>query len=183
MVLSNWTGNLQQAPNRPAIVFIEVKMSMRNSRHWLKRAANAPLTSTVPGIELGTRYDYYITTLDDDRAESLPSDSLCYLLIEKVSLLSNTNEPRPTFSWHIGAISAERYVLKLIEADTDRRIWVTRVKSFYSQSKHVKLNQDGTAVVDSLLLGDSTNGEWIASVRYPIRVANHYGNPLFWSKV
>ncbi|MDQ7052132.1 MAG: hypothetical protein Q9P14_04280 [candidate division KSB1 bacterium] len=107
------------------------------------------------GIELGTRYYYFITALDDDRAESLPSDTLSYLLIEKASLLSNTNEPRPTFFWHVGAIPAEYYVLKLIEADTDRRIWVTRVKSSYSQSEQVKFNQDGTAAVDSLSVGVS----------------------------
>lgn len=105
------------------------------------------------GIQLGIRYYYYLTALDDDQNESLPSDTLSYLLVEKASLLSNTLEPQPSFSWHVGAIPAEFYVLKLVEADTDRRIWVTRVKSSYSQSEQVKFNYDGTAAEETLRSG------------------------------
>ena len=48
-------------------------------------------------VQVGRRYYYYITALNDDEVESLPSDTLSYMLLEKAFLLSNTASPVPVF--------------------------------------------------------------------------------------
>ena len=100
-------------------------------------------------VQVGRRYYYYITALNDDEVESLPSDTLSYMLLEKAFLLSNTASPVPVFSWQVST-SPETFVLKLIEADTGEKVWVTQIKSSYSQMEQIVFNADGSSRIDSL---------------------------------
>jgi hypothetical protein len=104
------------------------------------------------GIKIGTRYYYYITAVDDEDIESYPSDTLSYKLLEKPFLLANSFEPELMFSWQV-RVNPEFYVLKLIEADTEKKIWVSKFRTSYTQIEKVKFNFDGKAIVDSLQRG------------------------------
>lgn len=105
---------------------------------------------------IGTRYYYYVTAKDEDEGESEPSDTLSYQLLAKPVLLANTSSVRPTFSWQVNGTPPQFYVLKLLETDTDKKIWVTWVQtSFGDQMEQVKYNFDSTAVRDSLRTGVS----------------------------
>ncbi len=101
------------------------------------------------GIAVGTRYYYYITAVDDDGLESEPSDTLDYQLIAKADVLNNTLAVQPVFSWRVEAVP-QFYVLKLVEAETDRKIWVAQIQSSFTTDEQVQFNKDGRATVDSL---------------------------------
>ncbi|RME00371.1 MAG: hypothetical protein D6814_03635 [Calditrichaeota bacterium] len=128
------------------------------------------------GIKIGTRYYYYLTAVNDDDVESEASDTLSYLLVEKAFLLSNTLQPVPVFTWQVRT-NPEVYVLKLIEADTERKIWVTKVRSAYSQTEQVKYNIDGTALLDSLQTGVAY--KWRIDIVGP---AENSGSESSWKK-
>jgi len=73
-------------------------------------------------------------------------------LLQKPFLLANSFEPELTFSWQV-QVNPEFYVLKLIEAESENKIWVSKFRTSYAQLEKVKFNFDGKAVIDSLQPG------------------------------
>ncbi len=100
-------------------------------------------------IAVGMRYYYYVTAVDDDGLESEPSDTLDYMLIAKADFLNNTLTAQPEFSWQVEAVP-QFYILKLVEAETDTKIWVAQIQSSFRTDERVRFNADGRAAVDSL---------------------------------
>lgn len=129
------------------------------------------------GVRTDTRYYYFLTAFNDDDKESTSSDTLSYTLLDKAFNLSNTLDTKPIFSWQINAFP-QFYVLKLVEADTDRKIWVVQVKSdFTPPGDQVRFNADGSAIVDSL--GHNISYRWRIDVIGP---STNSGSESLWKR-
>lgn len=146
----DWQSGDQQRPRSYRIYRTEAI----DSGFVLAAEASGTVTSYLDslGVRIGKRFFYYISAVDDEGIESFPSDTLSYKLLQKPSLLANSFEPELTFSWQV-QVNPEFYVLKLIEADSEKKIWVSKFRTAYTQIEKVKFNFDGKAVVDSLERG------------------------------
>lgn len=113
-------------------------------------------TSWVDGkdIQIFLRYFYYICAIDKDDRQGAPSDTVDYMLIDKVYNLSATWEPQPTFRWQIHPYNVNEYVIKVFDANTGEKIWFASVFSDYTDlDEEIKFNFDNTAKFDSLQSG------------------------------
>ena len=162
---------------KPAAYFLYRRdKSQQTFARLIELSGNKTTYLDSSNIKTGQRYYYYLTAVNDDDIESEPSDTLSYLLVKKAFMLSNTLQPVPTFSWQV-ITHPEFYVLKLLEADTDRKIWVTRVQSAYSQTEQVTYNSDSTAALDSLQSGIAY--KWRIDI---IGSSRNSGSESFWKQ-
>jgi len=105
------------------------------------------------GIEVGTRYFYFMTAVDRAGREGSPSDTVDYMLVPKAFSLHCTATPTPIFRWHVHDYPAQ-YVLKLFDLNDGTKIWFSVVQSDYAdQDEEVPYNWDGTAAIPVLTAG------------------------------
>lgn len=104
-------------------------------------------------IEVNVRYSYYLTALHANGNESEPSDTLDYMLIPKPENLGvdRSHPARPKFFW--SNVIFGNYVLKVIEANSDKRVWVTLIENSFGAVTSVQFNYDSKADQDSLRKG------------------------------
>jgi len=106
-------------------------------------------------IKIYKRYYYFIKANSKDNIHSDPSDTLNYMLVKKAVALHvnvDNSKSKPVFCWRDANTPAEsQYVLKLIEANTGKYIWITTIESSYSDGNEtIQYNWDQQAAIDSL---------------------------------
>lgn len=98
-------------------------------------------------------YFYYLTAVTRNKVNSVPSDTIHYMLFPKPDGLSATNGSKPVFSWHYSALPPIGYYLRLEDEQTAERIWLAEITQVYDAVIQVGYNDDGTAKLDSLPAG------------------------------
>ncbi|HDL78040.1 MAG TPA: hypothetical protein ENH53_10355 [Bacteroidetes bacterium] len=102
-------------------------------------------------VEVGIRYEYYLTAVGFKNQESAPSDTAVYKLLNKAVSLGNTLSQLPVFEWHYSGVAPVLYILRLLENPANKPIWIARVHPGYQGQQETALyNFDGTAAMDSL---------------------------------
>lgn len=107
-------------------------------------------------VNLNTRYYYYVTSVNDDDVESVPSDTIDYLLLEKATSLSpggEISESRPNFRWIEPGSIPQGYIIKVQKKDTDSFIWIYSLDPTeidYVGYQSIDYNKDGKASIQSL---------------------------------
>ena len=128
-------------------------------------------------IEVGKRYYYYIIAVDYEDRESAASDTVNYMLISKAFHLYNSLTSYPTFRWEVSEYPAQ-YVIKLFDAHTNEKVWFSLVPSDYTnQDEQVEYNSDGTALIDSLVQGQSY--KWRVDI---VGTASNSGSESNWKQ-
>lgn len=105
----------------------------------------------IDSIFTNQRNAYFVTAVGPTGSESEPSDTLDYMLIaqpENLGIVAGSDPARPEFSW--SNVGVGDYVLKVLEADSDKRVWIGVVQNSFAAFTTVEFNQDGRAVRDSL---------------------------------
>jgi len=111
--------------------FLLYRRSEDEQQFSLLRRLGKNDTSWVDGkdIQLFKRYYYFIHAVDKDDRHGAPSDTVDYMLIDKVYNLSATWERQPTFRWQIHPYNVNEYVIKVFDANTGEKIWFASVFS------------------------------------------------------
>ncbi|MFQ5708578.1 MAG: hypothetical protein ACE5HO_14070 [bacterium] len=104
-------------------------------------------------ILVDRRYFYYLTAVGVRGNESPPSDTLDYLLLQKPGNpgVIAKDPARPQFSWT--NVGVGNYVLKILEANSDNRVWISVVENSFGDISTVQYNYDFKAVQDTLTKG------------------------------
>ncbi|MEJ2627246.1 MAG: hypothetical protein P8078_01620 [bacterium] len=100
------------------------------------------------------RYYYYVLAETDEGVTSDPSDTLNYLLLQKAVLLapdSTVNTAQPTFKWRDpNDPSYDPYIIRVVNADSNKTIWISEISSTYSEQEETIFNADSEATVSQL---------------------------------
>lgn len=106
-------------------------------------------------IEVGTRYYYFMTSVDRAGREGPPSDTVDYALVPKAFNLHSTGTLTPVFRWQVHDYPSQ-YVVKLFDLTDGSKVWFSLVFSdFADQDEEVTYNWDGTAATPTLIAGRS----------------------------
>ncbi|MBC7187691.1 MAG: hypothetical protein H5U38_11720 [Calditrichaeota bacterium] len=129
------------------------------------------------GIEIGTRYFYFMTAVDYSGRESAPSDTVDYMLVPKAFNLHCSAGLTPVFRWHVQDYPAQ-YVLKLFDLSDGSKVWFSLVPSSYQgQEEVVTYNWDGAAAAPALVSGRQYR--WRVDV---VGVERNSGSESAWSR-
>lgn len=113
-------------------------------------------------VAVYTQYYYYILAETDEGVTSEPSDTAYYTLLEKAQLLapdSTVNTAKPTFVWHDpNDPSYDPYIIRVVNSDSDKIVWISEIKSSYSEQEKIIFNTDTQAAVSQL--SPEVNYKW-----------------------
>ncbi len=142
----------------------------------LAEAAEGDSAFVDTNIELFKRYYYYLTGFDDN--QSMPSDTVNYMLVTKAYNLSVSLQQEIRFHWQLEDIAPDEYILKLFKDATGEKIWFSRIQSSYQgMSESVVYNWDGTAAFNDLERG--VQYRWRIDIVGP---ANFSGSESAWHR-
>lgn len=118
-------------------------------------SVNEPESTFVDyDLELEMRYYYYLKSVDKRRFDSLPSDTLSYMLLPKATNLNHSLDAIPTFVWHYPFVSPVGFLLRLEDVSSNEVVWMSLVTSFDSIVE-INYNWDNRAMLDSIPSGRS----------------------------
>ncbi len=121
------------------------------SFRFLADVSNVDTSFIDQNVQIGSRYWYYVTAVGLNGRESLPSDTVDYKLLGKVTSLGNTLDTHPVFEWSTSWVAPIYYILRLYKNTQHTPIWITMVyPSYQGQRETVAYNSDGLAVEKSL---------------------------------
>jgi hypothetical protein len=104
-------------------------------------------------VLLNVRYDYYLRAQNEFGTWSPPSDTVSYMLIEKVTDLFFSPQDN-SFRWQQQLIPPRGFLLKLYNNQTKKLIWMRQVAPLYQYSEQaVTFNDDGKALEPTLSSG------------------------------
>lgn len=104
-------------------------------------------------IQVGTRYFYFMTSVDASGREGPPSDTVNYALLPKPFNLHQSGTLTPVFRWQVQDYPSQ-YVLKLFDMTDNSKVWFSVVQSdFADQDEEVSYNWDGLASSPALVAG------------------------------
>lgn len=112
-------------------------------------------------VGLSMRYYYYIVSVNEDDTESAPSDTIDYLLLDKVTYLNPNgiiSESNPSLKWAEPSIVPKGYIVKVKEKDEESFIWIyslDQTEIDYGGHQSIEYNKDGKALIQSLQKGKS----------------------------
>lgn len=101
------------------------------------------------------RYYYYVVGVTEDGQNTQTSDTLSYMLLEKVTDQSprgSTSDSIPRFFWR-DPNQAHEYIIKVIEADSEDPVWIRQLVSNYEEMMQTTYNFDGQTEISSLESG------------------------------
>ncbi|MCF7885400.1 MAG: hypothetical protein K9M80_02805 [Candidatus Marinimicrobia bacterium] len=101
-------------------------------------------------VDYYKNYFYFITAYDYGNNESKPSDTIRYMLVEKVDLVTPNGKMDPplnNFIWYEFTRLTNEYVLEMEDLENSETIWVTRFnRSNYEEEQQMKnYNFDGSS--------------------------------------
>lgn len=173
---------IDAVPEGSDAIYIEWRTSedptVTGYRVYRKKDGDALFTSLVSlsetdtswqdqNVNLNTRYYYYVTSVNDDDVESVPSDTIDYLLIAKATGLrpsGTVSESQPGFQWTEPGSTPQGYIIKLQKQDEDSFIWIYSLDQDEidyggtdqpRSDNPIYFNQDGTASIDALEKGQT----------------------------
>jgi hypothetical protein len=105
-------------------------------------------------ITLNKRYYYLLKGFDKKQNESVPSDTVDYMVIEKAFNLSVTLADPIIFHWQVKEVLSPFYVLKVFDDVTGENVWLCKISSaFHGLEEQVTYNWDGKAGLSRLSSG------------------------------
>ena len=109
-------------------------------------ALTAQDSSYYDRVGTNVRCYYYLRGVDDEGRLSAPSDTTDYMLLAKATDLMVSGGDSLFFSWSIGLIRPQAYVLRLQEESSGMMIWISRMEpGFQGTRESILYNYDDRA--------------------------------------